>query len=164
MLTKAWLLARHSSVEEGLAEICYLLSPTLAASLGDLTSAHAHAWHVCANKIGLPRGTSHIKLMFSNDPTCKRLACPGTHVVHDPLSCGAHIGTAQPNRQRRSCTPWFPREPLAQNKTCRGTQRLIPTNRMLPPRPHQYEPHVKPGPTMICKRGVPIPCIAPPVP
>ena len=34
---------------------------TLAPSLGDLTSAHAHAWHVCANKIGRPQSNSHIK-------------------------------------------------------------------------------------------------------
>ena len=64
LLTKAWLLARDSSVEGGLAEICYLLSPTLATSLGDLSSARTHARHVSANTIGLPRGTSHIKLIF----------------------------------------------------------------------------------------------------
>ena len=69
LLANAWVLAKYSSIEEGLAEICYLLSPTLVTSLVDLTSAHAHAWHVCANKIGLPRGSSHIKLMF---PTTTR--------------------------------------------------------------------------------------------
>ena len=160
---------KPSSTEEGLAEICYLLPPTLATSLGDLTSAHAHAWHVCANAMySSTRKLSHQTDASNNNITYKytlydgRVGYAGSNMQAVTLSwnshgtcmirscCREHIGIAQQNLRRRYCAPWFPREPLAQNKTCWGTERRIPTNRVLPPRPHHDEPHVKHGPAMTC--------------
>ena len=69
-----------------------------------------------------------------------------TRSMHEPLSCGEHICIAQHNILRMYFTPWFSREPLAPNRTCRGAQSILPTNRVMPPRPHPYEPHVKHGP------------------
>ena len=80
------------------------------------------------------------------------LYCPETHVVHDPLACGEHwhSTTEPPNKVLHTLEITF-------------VGKLIPTNRVLPPRPHQDEPHVKHCPyhvfqvrspkTMYCAAG-----------
>ena len=73
---------------------------------------------------------------FKGDPQRRNnnLPLPGIRMVHDPLSRGEHW----------HCTT-EPTKKVLHTLEIKLVEDLIPTKRVLPPRPHQYEPHVKHG-------------------